>query len=118
MGILPEKLPVLITEKKNGKKNIRYIKPIEVQIKPSIAVSSLSPLDIKKARATIPAPARKISTLKSKDWFLVMLYSPLREFVPAAGAEFYARRRRLPAAGAGVAKPAAAHLHRSKFRAA
>jgi hypothetical protein len=66
-GIFPEKLLILIAEKKKGKKKIRYIKPIDIQAKASIRLSSRFPLLKKNARRIMPAPAKNNKLLKIND---------------------------------------------------
>jgi hypothetical protein len=66
-GIFPEKLPMLIAEKKKGRKKIRYIRPIDVQTNAYVRLNSLSPLLKKKERTIMPAPARKRINLKIND---------------------------------------------------
>jgi hypothetical protein len=68
-GIFDEKLLMLITEKKKGRKTKRYITDMETHMNLSFAVNSL-PLfapfvDRKKARAMMPAPRRKSINLKN-----------------------------------------------------
>jgi hypothetical protein len=74
-GIFAEKLPMLIAEKKKGKKNTRYITAMDIHMKISLPDNSLSRLKRKKARRTIPAPTKKRISLKSSDCILVMFYS-------------------------------------------
>jgi hypothetical protein len=66
-GIFLVKLLILTIEKKNGRKKTKYITPIDIQIKTSDSVSFLFPLIRKKARITIPAPARNNSNLTISD---------------------------------------------------
>ena len=75
-GIFAEKVPRRITEKKNGVKNTRYIKAIEIQIKAVDSLISFSPVERKNASAIIPAPNKNRTILKNTDCFPV-IYSPL-----------------------------------------
>jgi hypothetical protein len=74
-GIFPEKLPMVMAEKKKGVKKTRYMTPMDTHIKISLSDSSLPLLKREKARTMIPAPKRKRINLKNDDWVLVMLYS-------------------------------------------
>lgn len=66
-GILSEKFEMVMAEKKNGVKAMRYMSAMDIHLKTS-APDTIRPRFIRKnAAAIIPAPAKKSAILQNKD---------------------------------------------------